>query len=181
MPAVSPFQRIAKKARAPGRTLVLEPWVFADNWDGKPDAAICVGLKLTSQADKDVARADAEKRADELHPRRGPNWVDAFNDALIRQVVALGICDPNDVDKPCSTLRQAQDLVGHALTPKGARFVFDAIDRYEVETSAVGVAIEQDELGRLRELLGSAPLEAMPLSLRRLLSYALERVEALAP
>lgn len=177
----SPFQRLIKKVRAPGRTLVLDPWVFADDWESKPDASVCVGLRLASQVDKDVIRADAEKRADELHPRRGDNWVEAYNDTLIRQVVALGICDPNDVEKPCSLLRHAQDMVGHALTSRGARSVFEAIDRYEVESSPIGVAASKDDVERLCGLLGKAKVESLPVSVRRTLSYALEQVERALP
>lgn len=172
------FSKLVKKARPPGRTLVLEPWVFADDWDSKPKAAICVGLVRMSETSKSTARADAEKLADELHPRRGPNWIDAFNDQLIRQVVAHGICDPNDVDKPSPTLQMAQDMVGHALTSSGARFIFDAIDRYEIETSPIGVPISQDETARLCALLANADVTALPIGTRRMLSHVLDQVEA---
>ncbi len=175
------FQKVAKKARAPGRTLEIEPWAFADDWDGKPKATICVGLKLVSETDKTVARTEAEKLADELHPRRGPLWVEAYNDALMRQVVAVGICDPNDIEKPCDTLKLAQDMVGHALTSRGTAYIFNAVDRYEIETSPIGVPASKSEVERLCELLGKTDVEALPVATRRMLSHVLEQLELLQP
>jgi hypothetical protein len=175
--AASAFSKLVKKQRPPGRTLVLETWVFADDWESRPKAAVCVGLVRMSEQSKTTARHDAEKTADELHPRGGANWIDCFNDHLIRQVVAHGICDPNDVDKPSPTLQMAQDMVGHALTSRGARFIFDAIDRFEIETSPIGVAANREEVERLCELLGKVDLERLSGSTRRMLSHLLEQVE----
>src|ERR1043166_31170 len=99
-----PFSAIEKSApKTPGRTLVLQPSVFADEWKRKPKAPVCVGLRLMSEADRSRSRAEAERIADDHHPRGGANWVDCFNDALVRQAAALGICDPNDATKQQDT------------------------------------------------------------------------------
>src|SRR5688500_17759690 len=102
------FSQVTKKTRAPGRTIILEQWVFADEWAEKPREPVCVGLRLMADGDKSKARAAAEKFADELHPKRGPNWLDAFNDCLVRQVSALALCDPNDVTRPAALFPMAE-------------------------------------------------------------------------
>lgn len=147
------FAQITKKPRPPGRTVVLDTWVFADEWDGKPREPVCVGLRLMSEGDKSKARAEAERLADELHPKRGANWVDAFNDCLIRQVAALGICDPNEVTKPSDILPLAEEQVRFALTSRGARFIFDEHDRYEVEVSPLYEPLTDEELAECARLL----------------------------
>lgn len=174
------FAQVVKAIRAPGRTLLLEPWVFADEWDGKPKDAVCVGLRLMSETSKTVARGEAEKLADEFHPRGGPNWIDAFNDALIRYVVALGICDPNDVSKPSTLLPYAEDQVRTALTSKGARLIFDALDQYEIETSEIEAMATDETIDELVSLLQQTKTEQLPPSLRRLLNHVCGKLDAIS-
>jgi hypothetical protein len=176
---MSTFSQLTAKTRAPARTLVLEPWVFADEWEGKPGEPVCVGLRLMSEADKGKARAEAEKHAHEMHPNGGPNWTDAFNDCLIRQVAALGLCDPNDVSKPCEILRYAEEQVRFAITSRGARSIFDAHERYEIESSPLEAEATDEELTELAELLDEQP-EALRGNERRLLRHVLEVLRARA-
>lgn len=150
---MSTFADVTREARAPARTILLEPWVFADDWDGKPDAAVCVGLRLLADGDKTRARGEAEKHADEAHPHRGPNWLDCFNDALMRQAVALCICDPNDTRKPSALLPYAEEQVTAALTSRGARHIFDELERYEIESSPLEEPITDAEIDHLVLLL----------------------------
>ena len=172
------FAKVVKAVRAPGRTLVLEPWVFADEWEDKPKAAVCVcvGLRLMSEVDKLKARVEAERLADELHPGRGEYWVDACNDAIMRQVVALGICDPNDVTKPAPVLPYAEEKVRYALTSRGVRFIFEAIDRYELESSPIGTEATGAVLADLAALLPTVKVEELRPGLRRLIHHVFEEL-----
>lgn len=174
------FAQAVSERRAPGATLVLEPWVFADEWSSRPDSAVCVGLRLLSDGAKTKARKTAEELADSVHPGRGSNWVECYNDCLMRQVVALGVCDPNDVTQPFELLRYAEDQVIDALTSKGAQFVFEALERHELASSPIGIQADSEDLERLAELLPNVTPEALPPGLRRLLSHVLEQVDAYA-
>lgn len=150
-------------SRRPGRTLLLEPWVFADEWEQKPDDAVCVGLRLMSETDKSKARAEAENVARELHPKGGPNFTDAMNDALVRQCAALGICDANDVTKPSQILPLAEEQVRYALTSRGARFIFEAHLRYEVEVSPLYPEASTEDIAELiRSLQDPVLLDLLP-------------------
>lgn len=171
-------------ARPPARTLVLESWVFADAWADRPVGAICVGLRLMSEADRQRARSEAERLALELHPRGGLNAVDAFNDALLRQTVAHGICDPNDVTKEHERLQCAEDAVGIALTSRGARFIFDALERYEIEASSSTPEASDEDLEELSRLLQCGVVDLLPTArsglVRRLLATALDEIRPAA-
>lgn len=165
----------SQKARPPGRTLLLEPSVFADVWPEKPRSAICVGLRLKSQNECGKARVDAERIALEAHPRGGVNAVDAFNDALMRCVIAFCICDPNDIAKPSSLFPQPEDDVFDAFTPRGAQSIYQAIERYELETSSLAHEIDEDEIDKLVDALVADGLDHLPVAgqklARRLLGY----------
>jgi hypothetical protein len=177
---VTTFSQAVKDKRAPGATLVLEPWVFADEWSGKPSDDVCVGLRLLSDGDKTKARKTAEELADSVHPDRGANWVECFNDCVQRQVDALGICDPNDVRKSHELLPYAEDQVMEALSSKGSRFIFERIERYEIAASPLGVMADREVLDRLVKVLPHVEPELVAPGLRRLISYVLEELELVA-
>lgn len=170
------FAKLKEQPHPPGRTLILEPWVFADDWEDKPRETVCVGLRLMSEADKSKARGEAEKLADELHRERNLNWLDAFNDCLIRQVAALGICSPNDVTKPFDLLTFAEEQVRIALTSRGAAFIFEAIQRYDIESSPLSPEITDEEIAELSGLLGSVCSDGFTPEQRRMLGHALDIV-----
>lgn len=170
------FSQLVKKRRPPARALLLEPWVFADEWDRKPSEPVCVGLRLMSESDKGKARAEAERIALEYHPNGGENLGDAYVSALIRQVAALAICDPNDVTKPSEILPLAEEQVRFALTSRGAEHIFEAYRRYEVETSAIETLADKDDVTELVATLGKLDVEALQPSDRRLISYLLDRL-----
>lgn len=162
----------------PGTTLLLEPWVFADEWDSKPDAAVCVGLRLLADKEKSKARFTAEELADQLHPQRDAiNWVDAYNDALMRQIAALAVCDPNDVRKPAEVLPMAELTVSDALTSRGARFIFESVAQYEIQASPIGEEASAETLQRLGALLQHTDTEVLPPGLRRLLAHVTDELD----
>jgi hypothetical protein len=169
-----------QKKRPPGRTLLLEPGVFADVWPEKPRAAVCVGLRLMSQDDRTKARFDAEKIARDAHPQGGVNQIDAFNDALMRCCIASGLCDPNDVQQPSALFQHPQDDVFDALTSQGAKTVYQALERYEIESSALAHEPSDEEVDELVDHLISGALDRMLPSYgalcRRLLGYVLEQL-----
>lgn len=174
---MSTFREISKEARPPGRTLVLEPWVWADEWEGRPSEAVCVGLRLMSEGDKSKGRAEAERLAFELHPNGGANWLDAFNDCLMRQVSALGICSPNDVKRPSEILPYAEEQVRFALNSRGAEFIFEAHRRYEIEASPLEPPVTDDEIDELCGRLGDENVQ-LTHEARKLLRYVLDELRA---
>lgn len=146
---MSTFEQLSKRTRPPARTILLEPWVWADEWQGHPTETVCVGLRRMSDGDKSKARAEAEKLAFEMHPNAGPNWTDAFNDCLIRQVAALAICSPNDVNQPSEVMPYAEEQVRFAITSRGASWIYEEFTTFETETAPLNPEASDEELDEL--------------------------------
>ena len=173
----------AQGAVAPSRTLVLPPSIFASEWEQRPKDAVVVGLRLMPDAEEQTARGEALRFAAELHPDFGDDWLDAYNDALLRWIVARGICDPNDVHKASDVLPMAEDQVRHALTSSGVRYIFDAIERMHIETSPIFEPADSDEVMGLVARLTEDPelTELKPEAAarcRRLLRFVLLELRA---
>jgi hypothetical protein len=138
-----------------------------------------VGLRLLADSEKTKARLTAEELADQVHPQRGPNWIDSFNDALIRQVVALALCDPNDVKKPFDLMPFPESDVSDAFTSRGAALVFEAIDSYEINSSPIGIAADRPELDKLAHLVRLVDPKRLPMPLRRMIGHVVGELDQL--
>lgn len=176
---MSTFAQATRQALPPAKTLVLEPSVWADTWANRPKEPVCVGFRRMADGEKSKARVEAERLAFDLHPKLGSNWIEAYNDALRRQIAALGICSPNDVNQPSEFLPYAEELVRIALTSDGAQKIFEEYVRFEVEFGPLEPEITDDELAELGEFFQRG-FEPGP-RLRRLLRHVLEQMRAANP
>jgi hypothetical protein len=173
------FAEAKERIRTPGATLVLPLSCFADEWVGKPDAPVCVGLRLLSEEDRRKARHVAEQQATELHPAGGDGWIECYNDAAKRQVAALGMCDPNDCTRPSELFPVAEDQVLGALTVSGTEFIFGAVEQLEIDSSPLEALATKETLARLAKLLPLVDLSRLNGRLGRRISAMLDEVEGL--
>ncbi len=173
------FTQAKERNKTPSRTLVLPLSCFADDWAGKPDSPICVGLRLLSEDDRRKARKTAEDQATEFHPLGGDGWIECFNDAVKRQVAALAMCDPNDVTQPSETFRYAEEQVLAAFTIRGTQFVFDAVEQLEIDSSPLERLADREALDRLAKVLGLVDPEALNGRLSRRVSCMLDELAPL--
>jgi hypothetical protein len=170
-------------ATRPPRVIVVPRAAFSDRWEGKPAADVAMGLQLLSDGDYQTARAEASKLAGELHTDEA-GWLEAFHDALVRWAVAKATTDPNDVRRPY--FQAAEDTVRDALTPLGARRIYDELERLTIETSPLEPEATEADLRALSLLLAdAAPLLASlargeERALRRLLCHALDVLNGVA-
>lgn len=176
------FEQAKAKIRTPGCKMLLPLWVFADDYAGRPDGEICVGLRLLSENDKSLARSLATKRADELHQVRDDAWTDCFNDTLQLQIDALAMCDPNDVAKPPEIFSIPEDQIPFAFTSRGAAHVFRRLQRYEIEVSSAEPLADLSDTKRLAahlQQLTPMMLAVLSPGPRRLMAYLNELLEPL--
>lgn len=173
------FAEAKARNKTPGATLVLPLTAFADDWVGKPDAPVCVGLRLLSEEDRRKARHVAEKQATEFHPMGGDGWIECYNDAAKRQVAALAMCDPNDVTRPSELFQLAEDQVQAAFTVRGTQLVFDAVEQHEIDSSPLEHAADEAALQRLARLLALVDVAAINGRLSRRITCMLAEVELL--
>jgi hypothetical protein len=175
------FSKIAERIK-PGKVVVLQPSAFSPSWEKVPRSAIAVGLRGVSDGDESTARAEAEKILRTEFTHEDPqNAVDCYNDLLMRQIVSRGICDVNDATKPHDLLR-TELTVRFALTSRTVRYLFEELERMQIETSPLHPEATDDDLRRLAaELSSDHPFAALlPVEqrrMRRLLQHVLSELD----
>lgn len=151
-----------------GRVIVLEPDSFLEEYEGRPAASVAVGLRTPNSDDYQTARA---KETD---------------DAAMKYVVSVGICDPNDctLRHPAPVFEFADIAVEKALKPATVAYLFDQIELLHIETSPVIDLANDDELFVLGEILqlGDAMKEAEsdPIRSARIRRLATVLIDALS-
>lgn len=169
----------------PGRVLTLPPSIWATTWESKPIGNVAIGLRLLSEADLVTATAESVREATQLFPDGGEDFIDSRNGFLLRWMIARGICDPNNADKPSEILPLAEDMVRDALTDRGAKWLYEEIERYAAEVSPIHRPVTDDELRTLSQLLSvDEPFEGcdpiVELMCRRLLGFVLLELDETA-
>lgn len=163
--------------RPPAGTMLLSPDAYASDFARRPLDAVSVGIRLLSEADVQAARAAAVKTAldyfdDDAH---ADDRFDAYNDALMREVVARAACDPNDARQPF--FPGDEEEVREALTSDGVRAIWDEVDRLTIERSPLTPGATEDDVRDLPETwarcLGMLPA-AKQRHLRRLLGFVVK-------
>jgi len=166
----------------PGKVLRLEPGAFAATWDKAPTGAIAVGLRTISDGEESTARAVAERLVrDEYKHRELENAVDCYNDALMRGIVARALCDPNNSKAPHPILRYDEDALRFMLTPKTFCWLFEELERLQIESSPIHPEATDDDVAELIALLSCGDaLKALDNSeRRRVLRFVRYAVDAL--
>lgn len=184
---MSTFAAIASKRPPPGNVIVPAS-AFDATWDRRPTSDVCLGLRFISDDDAQTARSQAAKTAFRLHPRAASGgleeqpWADAYEDALMRWIVARGTCDANDAAKAWDGwLGTPEDTVSVALTIGGVRLIFDAWERMRIahdvtipeatdEEIAQFAAIAPERLGQIGKAEASR--------VRRLVRFCLNELES---
>jgi hypothetical protein len=149
------YSQVSKDRVPPPKTVVVEPEAFAPNWGHRPKTAVAVGLQNLSDDDETTARSEAEKFTNRLGHEDRENWIDAFNDALMAELVARSVCDPNDVRNEQANLPLPEDHLRAALTPAGIRYLYDELERLKVESSPLHPEATDAELTELVEALAA--------------------------
>lgn len=185
MPAFTAI--LAAAPRPAPRRVPLPRSAIADTWEGeRPDSDFEVGIRTISEDEIERARAEAARRALELHPENQDGTEAeilrsaAFRDGLIRNAVARAACDPDDVTRPFHPL--PDDWARCALTPPAAQRLWDELERLTIETSPVEPPATDDDCARLAALLATGEAwrgieRGEATRLRRLLRHVLASVE----
>lgn len=176
MPALSEVVRsVAPLAvlSIPANAWTTNPDAWASSPGGRPRFQVTVGLRRLSDADMQSARAQAAEKAHKDYACRAckeitsaVDQIDAFNDALMHIAIGRAATQPTDVSVPY--FEREEDDVRARMTPEGARFVWDAIERLHIGDSPVVHAATDDEILSL-SLAFAAPDALRGLSVARAL------------
>lgn len=173
----------------PPMTEVVPTSIFAQTWDDRPTEPICIGFRTIANRDISVARSKAAEWANNVHPDVTPDdgekfsvWIEEYNDALMRHVIALGTCDANDIrESPEWWSAMPEEQVRVYLSPDGVKLLYDLWERMRVSVDpTLPCATDEDIRGRLIELLPLAKHlgHGREHRARRLLAFVLDELEA---
>lgn len=180
-----PYSHV-ERLPAPPSFVTVPASVFSHEWEARPRDEQAVGLRLVSQADIDTARAQARERAmasvpdvsDYSHDQQ--TWIDAYNDALMAHIVAMAMCDPNDVEKTWAPIKAApEDIVRTYMTPGGIKLVYDAWERMRIGLDPVHDEADDDDIAQLPALFAEHADKLSTVRaarVRRLLAFVLDEL-----
>jgi hypothetical protein len=179
-------QSIAQAARIPDAVVYLGPDAFATSWPRKPVRQTAAGLLLLSEKDVSICRAEAAKKANELHPEgpgADPVWNDAYNDELMAWALSRSLCCAEDAETPFFAVDgQDEDVVQMALVPSAIRHLWDELERATITKSPVRREATDEEMEDLGQMLKLTGMLATPQQkrIRKLCSFLLDELAPLA-
>jgi hypothetical protein len=176
----------ASAARTPQRHVTLDPSAFADGWAEKPLEEVAIGLRLVGEDDVQAARVEAARLAIGWYDDGEGGCVDedarveAYNDALVRWIVARGATDPNDVTQPYFAM--AEETVRVALTSEGVRRIWDELVLLQIGAGVRMAPATDPDLARLARALPFVGklAEGPQAEVRKLLAHCLEQLAPFA-
>jgi hypothetical protein len=136
--------------RAPA-TVMFPPSGFSDEYQGRPDTPVEIGIRRVSSDTTDTARAWAAKKAARRHPNMTSAdtiWCEAFNEALMQWIVARATCKPDDVN--ASFWACAEDVVPLALSAAGLLRLWEEHEMLCIGQGVLSPEVDLDEC----ELMG---------------------------
>lgn len=174
------FTQKAAQHPKPGRTITVPTWVWADTWSGKPDGPVVVGLRLLGNGDLARVVKLATQYADEKVPLVGhfsheELWHEAYNNFLVFEIAALGICSAESVNAGPDVMKYAQDQIRYAMTPAGARWLFEQRELYEKQVSSIDPMLEDADADEFCAALKANLVKLRP-SDRRLLAHVMASI-----
>lgn len=172
------------EARRPREVLTVPAFIWAETWHERPREPVAVGLRNVSEGEVLTAQSEALRHANEIVPSTTTHpkivlWTDAYNDFLMRQLIARSVCDPNDVTAPSEALGAApEEFVLVRLNTPGVSFLFREIERFRIATDTSRREATNEEIETIVDRF--ATLEALPKNhqarVRRVLAWAIDQL-----
>jgi hypothetical protein len=143
------------QSKTPSLVVDVPVACFAETWPDRPTKPVRIGLRTIADQDIQAARAQAARSANLQQPRTDAPldvgltlWVDAYEDCLMRWIVARGTCAPDDTGQSPELWSAApEDMVREGLTSEGVGFLYDAWERMRVATDPLAPLVDDTELG----------------------------------
>jgi hypothetical protein len=158
-----------KLGKRPPATLMIKGDAFASTWDDKPDGDVLVGIRLLSSFDKQAIARQAEDRVREIlkSTMTKTDIEQIYLESMLYLACAHAICDPNAIDKDHPAFGDIPlESIFLALTESGARYVFDTIQKVEVEVSTRYLEANTEDIRELASLLSPSTMRLLDQSER---------------
>lgn len=172
---MSVFSRVLE--RVPPRIIEIPVNAWADDWADKPNEPLKAGLRLLSESDIHVARANAAEKATAAH-KDSAGRIEAFNDLLMAWAVACALTDPNDTLRPY--FESPHENVLLAFTSRGIRRIWEDLEVLHLEMSPLLDEAEDADVTALADMLAAGRVaeldEPKQARIRRLLTHLLDEI-----
>lgn len=151
-PFAAMLRREGPALRKPPKVVELPLSAWADGREDKPAAPIPIGLRLPSEDDVQRARDEASKAIEEFASRGDTDdRVSAYNDALVRELVASSACQAADVTKPFFEMASLD--VRRRLTPDGVKRLYQEIEALRTGCDPAMPELDPEGLAHLTAML----------------------------
>ena len=173
---------VQSQATVPPRVIPLPASVWNTEYKDRPREETEAGLRRHAVRDTDTARAEASRHAWNMHPEPldGDARTEAFNDALMRWLLARILCQPDNALEPL--LDQQDDAIHEAFNDGGIRYLWSKVEEWAVEESPLVRMATVSDVDHLVVLLADGALERLPraraVAVRRYLGAAIVELEA---
>jgi hypothetical protein len=134
------------------KTLELKPEHFSSTWHARPTEPVLVGLRITSERDREGASIEAlrsineRKLTDEEQDR-------CIESVYARIIAARGICDPNNVLAAHPLLPLPDDQIARAFPTSTIRWLFDELHVLNISQSPSYSEATPEEVAKLCDIL----------------------------
>jgi len=165
---------------------VVPPSIFRDDWTDKPTESICCGIRNISLEDVSTIRKMSAEHAVKSYPSyvdEEPR-IEAYNDSILRLIVARSTCDANNVAEPWEIWQgMPEDMAEVALSVEGARWMYGQIERIRIESCITLPEATDEAIEELADLFAIARMnitEAQEQRVRRLLQFVTDELSEIA-
>lgn len=145
----------------PPRVVKLPVSAWRSAYEGRPEVDIRVGLRLPSQDETEgIEREALRTMRDNLSADTDEGFaLRSYQEAKLVNLVAVCLCDTDDVSACHPLFETPNATLPLVLTKEGLRYLFDQIERLQVDSSPIFPEASDTDVAAMLELLQDGALE----------------------
>jgi hypothetical protein len=154
------FEQAVGETVAPPRVVKLPVSSWRSAYEGKPEVDISVGLRLPSQDETEGIEREALRT---MRENLGADTdkafaIQSYQEAKLVNLVATCICDTDDVSACHPLFETPNATLPLVLTKEGLRYLFDQIERLQIDSSPIFPEASDTDVDALMELIRDGAL-----------------------
>jgi hypothetical protein len=163
----------------PPRVVELPPSAWSADRPDRPMSAVSIGIRVPSDDDTEAAKEAAMERVAQLPSGADQSdRIDAYNDALVKNLVACSTCVPTDVTQ--RFFGMGEDEIDVRLTTDGVRRLWHEVEALRIAENPGMPEAGDEEFSHLIALWERDAVDLLPaveaMQCRRLVEYVRQRL-----